>query len=176
MSILSYTATPLSEPRLIPSSPYRNTQVNHEIKCESDHTFPKQRQPAGIKLSICTNIQNGQRNQSTQECSAYHGISRNTSNEFSHTSRRTLPSPQLSPTFTRRQKTISGNQRQHEAIPVYLPKALRNDGATNWEAFFVKFNKYADASHLTTTDRQNQLCWCSDGKASDFYTTIVSRD
>ena len=43
VSKLHYTTTPLAEPRRIPSSPYRNTQVNHEIKCELDHTFPKQR-------------------------------------------------------------------------------------------------------------------------------------
>lgn len=71
VSKLSYSATPQAEPRRIPSSPYRNTQVSHEIKCESDHTFPKQRHPAGLNLPTCTNIQNGQRNPSTQEFSAY---------------------------------------------------------------------------------------------------------
>lgn len=59
---------------------------------------------------------------------------------------------------------------------MYLPKALRYVGTTNWEAFFVKFNKNSDASHCTISERQDQLCWCLDGKASEFYTNIVSRD
>lgn len=37
-----------------------------------------------------------------------------------------------------------------------------------------KLSSYADASHWT--ERQDQLCWYLDGKASDFYTIIVSRD
>ena len=59
---------------------------------------------------------------------------------------------------------------------VNLPKALKYDGTTNWEAFFVKFSKYADRSQWTTQDRKDQLCWCLDGKASEFYTTLISRD
>ena len=50
MSNLPYTATPLAEPRS-----YRHTLVNHEIKCESDHTFQKQRHPAGPNPRTCTN-------------------------------------------------------------------------------------------------------------------------
>lgn len=40
----------------------------------------------------------------------------------------------------------------------------------------MKFNRYADVSLWTTTERKDQLCWCLQGKASEFYTTIVSRD
>lgn len=66
-------------------------------------------------------------------------------------------------------------QREHRK-PVFRPKTLRYDGSSNWGAFFVKFTKYADVSHSTTAERQDQLCWCLDGKASEFYTNIISRN
>lgn len=40
----------------------------------------------------------------------------------------------------------------------------------------MKLNRYADVSQWTTTGRKDQLCWCLQGKASELYTTTVSRD
>lgn len=170
-----HTAQPLSEPRrhrIVPSKHNgTNNQINHEYKYEPDHT-----EPIGES----------------------HG---HPTTGYRHTRRRTLPSPQLSPTFERRRTQIMENREQHvrqpqlaptyerrqttQVIenqerhvrqPVYLPKGLQYDGTTNWESFLVKFNRYADVSRWTTTERKDQLCWCLQGKASEFYTTIVSRD
>lgn len=85
--------------------------------------------------------------------------------------------PQFAPTYERRQKTqVIENQGRHVRQYVYLPKGLQYDGTTNWESFLVKFNRYADVSRWTTTECKDQLCCGLQGKASEFYTTIVSRD
>lgn len=140
-----YTAQLLSEPRRHQNLPSKhngtNNQINQEYKYEPDHTEP-----------ICES--DGQ-----------------PTTGYRHTRRRTLSSPQLSPTFERRQTQVIENQERHvrqpqlaptyerrQTIqfienqgrhvrqPVYLPKGLQYNETTNWESFFVKFNRYADVS------------------------------
>ncbi len=47
------------------------------------------------------------------------------------------------------------------------------DGKGNWLAFYTKFEKYANMQHWDEEERKEYLCWCLEGKASEFYTTTV---
>lgn len=79
--------------------------------------------------------------------------------------RRLLPSPTLS----RKPQPVRSN-------PGNLPKTLHYDGSTNWDAFFVRFTRYSDALQWRATERRDQLCWCLEGKAGEYYTAIIGRD
>jgi len=57
-----------------------------------------------------------------------------------------------------------------------MPKGLKYDGTTNWRTFYTKFQRYADRLSWSTTERKDQLCWCLQGKAGDFYTNLIDRD
>lgn len=53
---------------------------------------------------------------------------------------------------------------------------LKYDGISNWQAFCAKFSRYTEVSGWSTHECRDQLCWCLEGKASEYYTLIVERN
>lgn len=70
----------------------------------------------------------------------------------------------------------TGNRRGRERSFFNVPKNLSFDGSRNWNAFKMKFNKYAESQRLSSFERRGALCFCLTDKASEFYTTILSRN
>ncbi|MEW8548560.1 MAG: hypothetical protein AB2693_34090 [Candidatus Thiodiazotropha sp.] len=60
--------------------------------------------------------------------------------------------------------------------PFNIPKSLLYDGTSNWQAFKAKFARYAEAQGWTAKTCKDYLCWCLEGKASEFYTLLIERD
>lgn len=56
-----------------------------------------------------------------------------------------------------------------------LPKTLKYDGTSNWQAFYAKFSRFAEVSGWSALECRDQLCWCLEGKASEYYALIVER-
>ena len=54
--------------------------------------------------------------------------------------------------------------------------SLKFDGKSNWKAFYAKFSRYAEVSEWTEGECRDQLCWCLDGKASEYYALLVERN
>ena len=76
-----------------------------------------------------------------------------------------------SPTMHRRNV-----DRVEKSNIVPFPKSLKFNGKSNWQAFAVKFNSWADCSMATEAEKRNNLCWCLEDKASDYYAMLVERD
>ncbi|XP_052775282.1 uncharacterized protein LOC128213533 [Mya arenaria] len=55
------------------------------------------------------------------------------------------------------------------------PRTLHYDGKTNWAAFSTKFGKYAKASQLSSEECKDTLCWCLEGKASEYYALVMEQ-
>ena len=68
------------------------------------------------------------------------------------------------------------NFRQNRPERDMLPKSLQYDGKDNWDAFSVKFRRYAEVHDWTPRNCKDQLCFCLKGKASEFYATMIKRD
>ena len=66
------------------------------------------------------------------------------------------------------------NQPRHKSID--MPQGLKYDGTTNWKTFYTKLQRCAERLSWFTTERKDQLCWCLQGKAGDFYTNLIDRD
>ena len=56
-----------------------------------------------------------------------------------------------------------------------IPKTLTYNGTGNWDAFEMKFTSYALAKQWTPAQCREYLCWCLEGKASEFYTATLKR-
>ena len=41
---------------------------------------------------------------------------------------------------------------------------------------FCQVYRYADTLQCKATERRDQLCWCLEGKAGEYYTVIIIRD
>jgi hypothetical protein len=54
--------------------------------------------------------------------------------------------------------------------------SLKFDGKSNWKAFCAKFSRYAEVSEWTEVEYRDQLCWCLDGKASEYYALLAERN
>ena len=59
---------------------------------------------------------------------------------------------------------------------VNLPQSLKFEGKSNWKAFYAKFSRYAEVSEWTEGECRDQLCWCLDGKDSEYYALLVERN
>ena len=59
---------------------------------------------------------------------------------------------------------------------VSLSMSLKFDRKSNLKAFYVKFSRYAEVSERTEVECRDQLCWCLDGKASEYYALLVERN
>ena len=56
-----------------------------------------------------------------------------------------------------------------------IPKTLTYNGTGNRDAFEMKFTSYALAMQWTPAQWREYLCWCLEGKASEFYTATLKR-
>ena len=54
-----------------------------------------------------------------------------------------------------------------------LPRSVTFDGTGNWKAFYRKFDAFANARRWSPDERLNQLCWCLERKASDFFELMM---
>jgi hypothetical protein len=54
--------------------------------------------------------------------------------------------------------------------------SLKFDGKSNWKAFYAKFSSYAEVSAWTEGECGDQVCWCLDRKASEYYALLVERN
>ena len=66
-----------------------------------------------------------------------------------------------------------GQYRQLDDNP---PKGLKYDGKDNWLGFKHKFMRCYQVKLLTPDVAKDYLCWCLEGKASEFYASVVSRN
>ena len=57
-----------------------------------------------------------------------------------------------------------------------IPKDIRFNGRSNLRAFITKYTRYADALCWTEDQRLNNILWCLEGKACDFYMSMVDRN
>jgi len=59
-----------------------------------------------------------------------------------------------------------------------LPKGIsfKGDPSSSWKAFFSKFTSFADDQKWSAAQRKRQLCWCLEGKASEFHTNLLERE
>ena len=49
-----------------------------------------------------------------------------------------------------------------------IPKGLSYNGSGNWSSFRKKFLRFAHSQEWGETEKTDNLCWCLEGKASDF--------
>ena len=59
--------------------------------------------------------------------------------------------------------------------PQSMPKTISYDGVGSWHAFYAKFRAFASECKWTVKECKNQLLWCLEGKASEFFTLLVDR-
>lgn len=95
---------------------------------------------------------------------------------------RMFPSPPQSPTMSRRilpaiphYKTTSQVDYTTQPRQFVLPKSLKYDGSSSWQAFYTQFTKFAEASNWTIDECRHQLYWCWEGKTSEFYAMLADR-
>ena len=50
-----------------------------------------------------------------------------------------------------------------------MPKGLTFDGSGNWHFFQTKYNSFARAQGWSEREKCEYVCWCLEGKASEFY-------
>jgi hypothetical protein len=55
-------------------------------------------------------------------------------------------------------------------------KSIKFDGKGNWKAFKMKFERYAQLRQWTPVEARDNLCFCLDGKASEYLATILPRE
>ncbi|KAK6181973.1 hypothetical protein SNE40_009748 [Patella caerulea] len=56
-----------------------------------------------------------------------------------------------------------------------IPKHLSFDGQSNWQAFANKFMRYVTMNSLSDKESCDNLCFCLEGKASEYYCLISDR-
>ena len=78
--------------------------------------------------------------------------------------------------YGRREEYEGERGQRGRGKSVSLPMSLKFDGKSNWKAFYAKFSRYAEVSEWTEGECRDQLCWCLDGKASEYYALLVERN
>ena len=82
--------------------------------------------------------------------------------------------PEETPKILARREEYEGERGQRgRGKSVSLPMSLQFDGKSNWKAFYAKCSRYAEVSEWTEGECRDQLCWCLDGKTSEYYTLLV---
>ncbi len=71
---------------------------------------------------------------------------------------------------------VGGGHNNNLKEPPQLPKSISYDGKKDWKSFITKFNTFAREQRWNTRERKNNLCWCLDDKAGEFYARLVERD
>ena len=77
--------------------------------------------------------------------------------------------------YGRREEFEEERAQKGRGKSVNLPKSLKFDRKSNWRAFYAKFSRYVEVSEWTKGECREQLCWCLDGKASEYYALMVER-
>ena len=57
-----------------------------------------------------------------------------------------------------------------------LPKSITFNGSGNWRAFYRKFDAFAKQMSWGYPQRLNQLSWCLEGRAIDFFDLVLGRE
>lgn len=57
-----------------------------------------------------------------------------------------------------------------------LPKTLKFDGLDSWKAFQQKFTRFSEIRNWRPQESRDYLGWCLEGRASEYYATIISQD
>lgn len=57
-----------------------------------------------------------------------------------------------------------------------LPKSISYDGKKDWKSFITKFNMFAKGQNWTATEKKENLCWCLEDKAGEFFSRLLDRD
>ena len=57
-----------------------------------------------------------------------------------------------------------------------LPESLTYDGIGNWRAFYAKFANFASHCGWSPEERKLQLCLCLEGRAADFYCSLMDHE
>ena len=70
----------------------------------------------------------------------------------------------------------NGNRNRRLDRVDVLPKTLRYNGNENWNAFKQKFMRYAQVKNWTADESKDYLCWILEGKASEFFSSILQRN
>ena len=78
--------------------------------------------------------------------------------------------------YARREEYEGEKCQRGRGKSVSLPMSLKFDGKSNWKAIYAKFSRYAEVSEWTEGECRDQLCWCLDGKASEYYALLVERN
>jgi hypothetical protein len=78
--------------------------------------------------------------------------------------------------YVRREEYEGERGQRGRGKSVSLPMSLKFDGKSNWKAFYAKFSRYAEVSEWTEGECRDQLCWCLDGKASEYYALLIERN
>jgi hypothetical protein len=81
--------------------------------------------------------------------------------------------PETPSGYGRREEYEGEGGQRGRGKSVSLPMSLKFDGKSNWKAFYAKFSRYAEVSEWTEGKCRDQLCWCLDGKASEYYALLV---
>ncbi|VDH99610.1 Hypothetical predicted protein [Mytilus galloprovincialis] len=95
--------------------------------------------------------------------------------------RRFTESPSESDTDGRRSRYSRGSRKKKEKIEKRqflssIPKTLRYNGKGNWKAFYTKFSGYAKIAEWTDDQKREQLCWCLEDAASEYYTLLLENN
>ena len=70
----------------------------------------------------------------------------------------------------------NSNTRAHSYKPVTVPRHISYDGTWSWRSFFVRFTTFAQEQQWTGRQRKNNLCWCLQGKASNYFAMVMERE
>ena len=87
--------------------------------------------------------------------------------------------PRLQPSLSARAYSNVGNDRGRSRAPsrpIAPPKTITYDGRGSWQAFYVKFDSYASECDWGPKQRKIQLCWCLEGRASEYYALLAKRE
>ena len=79
-------------------------------------------------------------------------------------------------TYVRSPADYSRSAERTYSRPATLPRTITFNGSGSWQAFFTKFTSFADEYDWNSRQRQTQLCWCLDGKASEYYASLLERE
>ncbi|KAK3108498.1 hypothetical protein FSP39_010796 [Pinctada imbricata] len=57
-----------------------------------------------------------------------------------------------------------------------IPKGLKYDGKEHWLGFKHKFLRYKNSRNWTDEEARDQLCYCLESKASEYFATLLDRN
>ena len=57
-----------------------------------------------------------------------------------------------------------------------MPRSISFDGKGDWQAFSIKFNMFAQGQRWTEAEMKSNLCWCLEGTASEFFSSLIRRE